>query len=119
MQFIGVDIVEIGRIAEAVSSRGDRFLNRVFTGKELECYRDKMPSLAARFSAKEAVIKALSCKSLKMADIEVLSAAGGKPIVTLHGKAKERANELGIKSLDISLSHSREYAVAFVVGMPT
>jgi holo-[acyl-carrier protein] synthase len=117
MQLVGVDIIEIGRIADAINTRGETFLNRVFTGNELQHYGDKVSSLAARFSAKEAVIKALGCKSLKMTDIEVLSSADGKPIVMLHGKAKERADELGLTALDISLSHSRAYAVAFVVGM--
>jgi holo-[acyl-carrier protein] synthase len=117
VQFVGVDIVEISRIEEAIASRGETFLKRIYTPAELECYHHKMPSLAARFSAKEAVIKALACKTLPMTDIEVLSAPDGKPMLTLHRKAKERASELGLTALDISLSHSREYAVACVVGM--
>ena len=108
--------MEISRIEEAIASRGEAFLRRVYTPAELECYRHKLPSLAARFSAKEAVVKALGCKSLNLKDIEVLSAPDGKPVVTLHGKARERAASLGLRDLDISLSHSREYAVACAVG---
>jgi holo-[acyl-carrier protein] synthase len=117
MQHVGVDIVEISRIEEAIANRGDAFLKRIYTAAELASYRHKIPSLAARFSAKEAVIKALSCKALKMTDIEVLSAPDGKPVLTLHGKARERAACLGLTALDISLSHSREYAVACAVGL--
>ena len=116
MQYVGVDIVEISRIGDAIAERGESFLKRVYTPAELERYRHKLPSLAARFSAKEAVIKALSCKSLGMTEIEVLSAPDGKPVLNLYGKAKEKAASLGITGLDISLSHSREYAVACAVG---
>jgi holo-[acyl-carrier protein] synthase len=112
-----VDIVEISRIEEAVASRGESFLKRVYTPAEVERYRKKMPSLAARFSAKEAVIKALACKTLPLTDIEILSAPDGKPVLSLHGKAKQRAAEIGLTALDLSLSHSRDYAVACVVGL--
>jgi holo-[acyl-carrier protein] synthase len=63
VQYVGVDIVEISRIEEAIKERGDTFLKRIYTPAELECYRHKLPSLAARFSAKEAVIKALAARA--------------------------------------------------------
>jgi len=117
VQYIGVDIIEISRIVDSVSSLGDAFLERIYTPKEIEAYRDKIPSLAARFAAKEAAIKALGAAGLSLREIEVLSAFDGKPVITLHGKAWQRAEELNIAGLEISLSHSKEYAVAFVVGM--
>ena len=92
------------------------FLERIYTPKEIGLYKDKLPSLAARFAAKEAVIKALDAPGTNPRDIEILSAKDGKPLLSLHGQAKEKAEQLGIKELNISLSHSREYAVAFVVG---
>ena len=116
MQHVGVDIIEIGRIEESIQRFGQAFLERIYTQKELDCYKDKLPSLAARFSGKEAVIKALDAPGISTRDIEILSAPDGKPLVTLYGQAKQKAEKLGIARLDISLSHSREYAVAFVVG---
>jgi holo-[acyl-carrier protein] synthase len=117
VQHVGVDIVEIRRIAEAIAEHGETFLQRVYTPAEVAAYRQKLPSLAARFAAKEAVIKALSCTALSLTDIEVLSDPEGKPLVNLYGKAKERALSMKLSALDISLSHSREYAVAFAVAL--
>ena len=116
MQHVGVDIIEISRIGESIERFGQAFLERIYTPAELAAYRDKLPSLAARFAAKEAVIKALDAPGTPPRDIEVLSASDGKPLLTLHGKAKKKADSLGIADMDISLSHSREYAVALVVG---
>jgi holo-[acyl-carrier protein] synthase len=116
VQHVGVDIIEISRIEESVRRFGQAFLERIYTQKELDCYKDKLPSLAARFAGKEAVIKALDAPGISPRDIEILSAPDGKPLVALYGQAKEKADKLGLAGLDISLSHSREYAVAFVVG---
>ena len=116
VQHIGVDIIEIKRIEEAIQHFGSSFLERTYTAREIECYKEKLPSLAARFSGKEAVIKALDAPGISPRDIEILSAPDGKPLITLYGRAREKAEKLGLAGLDISLSHSREYAVAFVVG---
>ncbi len=118
MLTVGVDIIEIPRIAEALTRRGDAFLNRIYTKMEITLYKDRVPELAARFAAKEAVMKALGTgvRGIGWRDIEVLPNRRGKPIVFLHGRAKERAKALGIKELAISLSHSKEFAVASVVG---
>jgi holo-[acyl-carrier protein] synthase len=116
LQHIGVDIMEISRIDEAIQRFGQVFLDRIYTQNELNAYKDKLPSLAARFSGKEAVIKALDAPGISPRDIEILSSPDGKPLVTLYGKAKEKAERLGIAHLDITLSHARDYAVAFVVG---
>jgi holo-[acyl-carrier protein] synthase len=118
MHCIGVDIVEIARLEEAVARWGEDFLRRVYTDSELKLYRQKLPSLAVRFAAKEAVIKALGGpgKEASLKDIEVLSGPGGQPVVNLYGRAQQQAKLMGLGELAVSLSHSKEYAVAFVSG---
>lgn len=116
MQQVGVDIVEIARIKKAVERWGSGFLARVYTEPEIRQYGDNISSLAARFSGKEAVIKALNSKSIGLKDVEILSAPGGKPLVKLYGRAQSRAGDIGLSNLVISLSHCREYAVACAVG---
>ncbi|MFC2019653.1 holo-ACP synthase [Chloroflexota bacterium] len=118
MNYIGIDIVEISRIEQAIKRWGERFLCRVYTGPELEAYRHRTPSLAARFAGKEAVIKALSTPNLSpgFTDIEILSGADGKPLVKLYGKAQAQAQRLGLAGMTITLSHSREYAIAAAIG---
>lgn len=115
---IGTDIIEIPRIEEAITRWGERFLKRVYTETELELCHNNMPSLAARFAGKEAVIKALGPQDNRLGwkEIEILSEPNGKPAVHLHGKAQNQAHSLGLDRLDISLSHSREYAIAFAIG---
>ena len=114
----GTDIIEIERIDEAVARWGERFLRRIYTDAELELYRNHLPSLAARFAGKEAVIKALNPVNsyVNFKDIEILSESSGKPSVVLHGKAQKLAQSISIDKIDISLSHCREYAIAFVIA---
>ncbi len=116
MQHIGVDIVEISRIKSAVDRWGRGFLERVYTRPELELYARNPSSLAARFSGKEAVIKALDCPSIGLKEIEILSDASGKPKVHLYGKAQHQAEEAGLDGISISLSHCKDYAVACAIG---
>ncbi len=118
-QHIGVDIIEINRIEKAVERWGERFLYRIFTKKELELYRHNLESIAVRFAGKEAAMKALNNRGFNISwkDIEILSDINGKPIVSLSGEAKIHAQKLGLVGLEISLSHSRENAVAFVIGV--
>jgi holo-[acyl-carrier protein] synthase len=118
MHHIGTDIIEIARIREAVNRWGESFLYRVFTEYEVRQYSKSISSLAARFAGKEAVIKALGTanKGISWREIEILSQPDGKPIVSLHGKAHHHASSLGLKELSISLSHSKENAIAFVVA---
>ena len=118
MHCIGVDIIEIGRIERAINQWGESFLHRVYTEPELRLCQKKPSSLAARFAGKEAVIKALKTrnKGINWREIEVLADAGGKPLVHLYGKAQNQAESLGLDKLVISLSHSKEYAIAFVIG---
>ncbi len=115
---IGIDIIEIARIEEAIARWGERFLQRVFSESEIKAYRQKPASLAARFAGKEAVIKALgtTVSGIKLSDIEILSHPSGQPLVRLHGRALSQAEYLGLDRLAISLSHSKDYAIAMVTG---
>ncbi len=117
-QHIGVDIIEIDRIRKVTERRGQRFLERVFTAAERDRYRGRFDSLAARFAAKEAILKCLdACHcGVRWQDIEVLSNAAGKPTINLKGAALAAARRLALVSLDVSLSHSENYAVAFACG---
>jgi len=118
MHHIGVDIIEIGRIEGVIARLGERFLRRVYTDAELECYRHRVPSLASRFAAKEAVIKAIGglSEGFRWREIEVLSDDKGKPQVNLYGSVRDKAISLGLGGFSVSLSDSAEYAVAFVMG---
>jgi holo-[acyl-carrier protein] synthase len=117
--FTGIDIIEIERIKEAISRWGPKFLERIYTSRELELYSDKVERLAARFAGKEAVMKALSAleTSISWREVEILSGSGGRPLVNLYGQAKKQMEELGLSSIEISLSHSRDNAVALVIGL--
>jgi holo-[acyl-carrier protein] synthase len=118
MLVTGVDIIEIRRIERAVSRWGTRFLNRIYTKKEQAYCRGRVPSLAARFAAKEATMKALGTgiRGIGWREIEVVREHGRPPTLCLHGKAARKSHALGIKGLALSLSHSKDYAVASVVG---
>lgn len=118
----GVDIIEIARVEHCVQRWGPRFIRRIFTPAEITFCRGRAHELAVRFAAKEAVSKALgtgiwSKTGIWWQDIEVLPDPCGKPIVRLGGRAQQRATELGLHEVSISLSHSDNHAVAFVVAM--
>ncbi|MDA1035763.1 MAG: holo-ACP synthase [Chloroflexi bacterium] len=115
---VGVDIIEIGRIAETIKRFGDRFLQRIYTPGEIAYCRGRAPQLAARFAAKEAVMKALGTgtRGVGWREVEVTRKRTGEPGIELHGRAAARAEHLGIDRIAISISHSREYAVASVVS---
>lgn len=119
----GVDIIELDRIRRALERYGERFLARVYTPEEIARYGNRLPELAARFAAKEAVSKALgvginhmSAHGIGWREAEVLPDPLGKPVVHLSGRARQLAEEQGLREWAISLSHSRDYAVAFVVA---
>jgi holo-[acyl-carrier protein] synthase len=118
MHCIGIDIIEIARIEKAIARWGEGFLHRLYTEPELKLYYKKPSSLAARFAGKEAVIKVLGtpAKGISWKEIEISSDPSGKPSLRLYGKAENQANDLGLNNLTISLSHSKEYAIACVVG---
>jgi holo-[acyl-carrier protein] synthase len=113
----GIDLIEIDRIQKAISRYGDRFLNRIYTEKEISQTRGNAPELAARFAAKEAASKALGTGIgiVRWRDFETINARGGKPHIRLYGKAAEIANMLGYTTWSVSLTHSREMAAAVVV----
>ena len=119
----GVDIIELDRIRRALERYGERFLARVYTPEEIARYGNRLPELAARFAAKEAVSKALgvginhmSAHGIGWREVEVLPDPLGKPVVRLVGRARQLAKEQGLRQWAISLSHGRDYAVAFVVA---
>jgi holo-[acyl-carrier protein] synthase len=116
--YIGTDIIEIWRVREIIEEWGERFLRRVYTESELDLYGRRAHTLAAIFASKEAVMKLLGtgARGVGWRDIETLHHPTGKPFIRLNGRAKKEADKLGITSIDVSLSHSREYAVATAVG---
>lgn len=114
---VGVDLIELDRVAHVLERHPRRFLSRVYTPLEIAFCRGRVPELAARFAAKEAVMKALGtgARSVGWRDIEVLPDHRGKPLVYLHGRAVERAERIGLEAIDISLTHLRDQAMAVVV----
>ncbi len=115
----GVDIIEVERVERTVERLGERFLRRIFTDGEIDHCGDRYESLAALFAAKEAVSKALGTgiKGMSFTDIEVTHDELGKPYLRLHGNAAHLADEIGLTEWSISLSHTRDMAVAFVVAL--
>lgn len=117
--YTGIDIIEITRIKKAIARWGEAFLHRIYTDSELKLYQNKPSSLAARFAGKEAVMKLLGTgnRGVSWREIEILSHATGKPLVNLYGRAQIIANKLRIKEIAVSLSHSKEYAIASVSSL--
>lgn len=121
---VGIDEVEVDRIARALSRRdtGDRFRRRVFTEREAawcEGRRRSAENFAARFAAKEATAKALGTgigRGVRWRDIEVVREAGSAPQVRLWGGAARRAQELGVRRLHVSLTHTSARAMAVVIA---
>ena len=113
----GVDIIEIPRVRQVLERYGERFLERVYTSGEIAYCRGRPPNLAARFAAKEATMKALGTgvRGVGWKDIEVVRQESGAPSIRLHGRAERRGERLGVQEISLSLSHSEDYAVAFVV----
>ena len=118
---VGVDIVRIGRMESAVQRWGRRFLERIFTGAEIDaCYEKARPyaSLAVRFAAKEALVKASGGKlsGISFREIEIINLANGGPAIKKEGRLARALAESGIGNLYLSLSHEDEYGVAMVVA---
>jgi holo-[acyl-carrier protein] synthase len=116
---IGIDIIKIDRMRSAVERWGRRFLEKVFTEQEIRyCYErsDPYPSLAVRFAVKEALIKAIGSRVfIPLTDIEVVNSMDGAPIIRAHGKLKYFLMEKSISHCHISISHERDFGIAFVV----
>lgn len=117
MHAVGIDIIEIDRIAETFARFGARFLRHIYTEGEIAYCRGRAPQLASRFAAKEAMMKALGTgiRGVGWRDIEVVRQRGGAPALILHGRAEKIAERQGVLHSALSLSHSKEYAVASVV----
>ena len=117
MLITGVDIIEISRVRRVYQNYGDRFLRRIYTEREAAYCRGRAPQLASRFAAKEATMKALGTgvRGVGWKDIEVTRAPSGAPGILLHGRAKARAERLGVLEISVSMSDSQDNAVAFVV----
>jgi holo-[acyl-carrier protein] synthase len=115
---IGTDIIEIDRVKHVLERYGERFLNRVYTKDELKIYGHLTPALAASFASKEAVMKLLGTGNRGVAwrEIETLNHPSGKPYIRLNGRAKKVAEKMGLKEIDVSMSHSKEYATATAIG---
>ena len=118
MLVTGVDIIEIERVKRVHAQYGERFVRRIYTEAEAAYCRGRAPQLASRFAAKEATMKALGTgvRGIRWRDIEVVRGRGQAPRIELHGTAQARADRLGLTDIALSLSHSREFAVASVVG---
>lgn len=118
MQSVGVDVVELSRVARLLNQHGERFLRRIYTASEVAYCRGRLRELAARFAGKEAVSKALGTgmRGVSWREIEILPDPRGKPLVFLHGRARQRAEELGFADVAISLTHGRDVAIAVVVA---
>ncbi|MEJ5350118.1 MAG: holo-ACP synthase [Melioribacteraceae bacterium] len=115
---LGIDIIEIERIKKSVDNHGEKFLNRIFTKTELEYSlnkKNKYQHLAARFAAKEAIIKAISPfnKTFSWKDIEINNQLSGMPTVKFHGRLKDFLGE--DKLLHVSMSHSDNYVTCVAV----
>ncbi len=115
---VGIDVIEIERIRHVLDRFGDRFLQRIYSEKERQYYGKRPSELAARFAAKEATMKALGTgiRGVRWRDIETLPNRRGKPILTLHHTAANRARLLDLKYWTISLTHSRTEATAVVIA---
>ncbi len=118
---LGTDLIETRRVQESIDRFGQRFLERVFTPSEIAyCMRKKnaAESFAARFAAKEAGAKALGTgitRGVSWKEFEVQREPGGRPVLHLGGRAGELAEVMGVRRVQLSLTHSRELAMAVVV----
>jgi holo-[acyl-carrier protein] synthase len=118
---MGIDTIELDRIARVFDEYKDRFLDRVFSPEEKAYaikFADPIPRLAARFAAKEACMKALGTGwnlGVRWKDIVVVNDAMGKPVLTLHGEAKKFLQNLSADHIHLSLTHSKTHATAIVI----
>ena len=117
----GIDIAEVPRIEASIERFGNRFLQRIFTDTEIrycESKANRVERYAARFAAKEAAMKAIGTgwnHGVTWRDVEVRRQPGGRPTIAFHGKAAEFASRLGAVHVALSLSHTKEYAIAQVI----
>ena len=117
----GVDLCEVPRIENAIARHGQRFIERIFTEREIayaESKANRHERYAARFAAKEAGMKALGTgwhSGVRWRDFEVANLSSGRPTLRFHGKAAEIAEQLGVRSVALSLTHTAAQALAMVI----
>ena len=118
---LGIDIIRIDRIRAALAKFGDRFSNRVLTPAERAYVRGRPETMAGRWAAKEAVSKVLGLgvRGIGWREIEIERLPTGQPSVRLHDRAAQRAEQLGMGRIAVSISHEAEYAVAIAFGVRT
>jgi holo-[acyl-carrier protein] synthase len=116
---IGIDIVAVQRLRDAYERWGMRFFERIYTSREMDyCFskKDPFPSLAVRFAAKEALVKATGGEiAFNFRDMETLNSERGRPYMVFGGKVKSFLDARRVKECHISLSHEKEYGIAFVL----
>ena len=114
----GIDIIEISRLDEVNPAIRLRFIQRVYTASEIAQARDRTDALTGLFAAKEAVSKALGTGigRVHWQDIEILHLSSGQPVVKLHNQAKILAEQLGLHTWSVSISHDRDKVVAMAVA---
>ena len=121
MLYTGIDLIEVSRIARSAEKWGEKFASYIFTPGEIEYCKGRPVELAARYAAKEAAGKALGTgigwgAKVWWVDVEVISDRHGRPALKLHRGAAARAEKLGWREVSLSLSHTREHAIALVVA---
>jgi holo-[acyl-carrier protein] synthase len=118
---LGVDIIKVSRIRDSLARFGRRFARRVLTDAEDRYVRDRPETFAGRWAAKEAVSKVLGLgiRGIGWRDIEIERLPTGQPSVRLHGRAADRAEQLGMGRIAVSITHEAEYAVAIAFGIRT
>jgi holo-[acyl-carrier protein] synthase len=118
---LGLDIIRVERIRDALARFGDRFIRRVLTPEEAAYVRGRPETFAGRWAAKEAVSKVLGLgvRGIGWLDIEIERLPTGQPAVRLHGRAAARADQLGLARIAVSITHEREYALAIAFGVRT
>ena len=118
---IGTDITEISRIADMLARHGDSFKNLTFTEQEIcycEGHKNSDENFAARWSAKEAILKALGtgyADGIRWRDLEIRNLLSGKPVVAIGGRVLEIAREENLSDFLVTLSHCKEYATATAI----
>lgn len=117
----GVDLAEVDRIRESIERFGEKFLKRIYTEREIayvERKANKYERYAARFAAKEAGMKAIGTgwrKGVRWQDFEVVNLPSGRPTLKLHGVAAEFASRLGVTNIQLSLTHTAQSGLAYVI----
>jgi holo-[acyl-carrier protein] synthase len=116
---LGIDIIKVARIRDALDRFGARFSRRVLTDAERAYVRDRPETFAGRWAAKEAVSKVLGLgvRGIGWRDIEIERLPTGQPAVRLHGRAARRADQLGMTTIAVSISHEEDHAVAIAYGV--